>query len=155
MSFLGVVKHRENWSQKGSLKRQTSITLAASGRTFEILERFITNVFFSDFWLAKNAPSNQTNHKQLSGDVREQSGETEGRPRRVPPFRAGKPPPTPSGMAQISPGPHFFGLSLPFPSLFAFLATFWSSQFRYHFFEVFFIPFPVFHEILDAILASF
>ena len=50
-----------------------------------------------------------------------------------PPLRAGKPPPTPSGVAQSSPRPHFFDPSLPFPSLCTFLATFSSTQFLHHF----------------------
>ena len=50
-----------------------------------------------------------------------------------PPLRAGKPPPTPSGVAQSSPRPHFFDPSLPFPSLCTFLLTFLSTQFRHHF----------------------
>ena len=50
-----------------------------------------------------------------------------------PPLRAGKPPPTPSGVAQSSPRPHFFDPSLPFPSLCTFLVTFLSTQFRHYF----------------------
>ena len=52
MRFLGVVKHREKWCQKRSQQRPTSITLAAPGRIFEILERFRKLWFFEDFWLA-------------------------------------------------------------------------------------------------------
>ena len=50
-----------------------------------------------------------------------------------PPLRAGKPPPTPSGVAQSPPRPHFFDPSLPFPSLCTFLVTFLSTQFRHNF----------------------
>ena len=53
---------------------------------------------------------------------------------RSPPLRAGKPPPTPSGVAQSWPRPHFFDPSLPFPSLCTFLVTFLSTHFRHYLF---------------------
>ena len=76
-----------------------------------------------------------------------------------PPLRAGKPPPTPSGVAQSSPRPHLFDPSLPFPSLCTFLATFSSPQFLHHFWTRLFSKImrflTDFGTLLGSILRSF
>ena len=83
MSFLAILKCEENWCQKMSPKRSKSITLGASSRFFEILERFIKIKFFDDLWLAKSwSPKSNKSERKLRRDDRHQTPPAEPRPSR-------------------------------------------------------------------------
>ena len=83
MIFLGIVEYGEHWCQNMFQQRPTSITFGASGRIFEILERFRKEVYFRWFSIGeKLVPQIKQIRKKLRGDDRGETREAEPRPRR-------------------------------------------------------------------------